>query len=53
MNESEIRVNVEVLYSGLRDKRRMDPQTMQSLLHGLLMYKNTNTIWNSAVILTV
>ena len=52
VNDSEIRNNIDILYSVIRDKRRVDPQAPPPL-HGLLVYKNTNTIWKSAVILTV
>lgn len=51
--DSEIKRNVETLYTGIHDQKRLDGTVIQGLLHGLLIYKNTNIIWNSAVITVV
>ncbi|KAK8800272.1 hypothetical protein WA171_004907 [Blastocystis sp. BT1] len=48
--ESEIKRNIETFYTGIHEQKRLDGTVIQGLLHGLLIYKNSNTIWNSAVI---
>ena len=51
--ESEIKRNIETFYTGIHEQKRLDGTVIQGLLHGLLIYKNSNTIWNSAVITVV
>ena len=51
--ESEIKRNIESFYTGIHEQKRLDGTVIQGLLHGLLIYKNSNTIWNSAVITVV
>ena len=51
--DSEIKRNVETFYAMIHDKKRFDGSMIQGLLRGLLLFKNTNIIWNSAVITVV
>ncbi|KAK8796502.1 hypothetical protein WA588_000633 [Blastocystis sp. NMH] len=49
-SDSEIRHNIDTFYSSLRDARRIESSGVQTRLRNLLLFKNTNMIWNSAVV---
>ncbi|KAK8821077.1 hypothetical protein WA538_005709 [Blastocystis sp. DL] len=49
-SDSEIRHNIDTFYNSLRDARRIESSGVQTRLRNLLLFKNTNMIWNSAVV---